>query len=39
MFQVDEDNGYSVFVSYIEIYNNFIYDLLEDVEIDPICPK
>ncbi|KAK3754440.1 hypothetical protein QZH41_009230, partial [Actinostola sp. cb2023] len=38
-YKVDEDNGYSVFVSYIEIYNNFIYDLLEDVEIDPICPK
>lgn len=25
-----EDNMYAVFVSYIEIYNNYIYDLLED---------
>ncbi len=27
---VDEDNNYAVFVSYAEIYNNYIYDLLED---------
>uniref|UniRef100_A0A665UPP3 Kinesin-like protein n=1 Tax=Echeneis naucrates TaxID=173247 RepID=A0A665UPP3_ECHNA len=27
---VDEDCCYSVFVSYIEIYNNYIYDLLEE---------
>uniref|UniRef100_A0AAZ3P5Q2 Kinesin-like protein n=1 Tax=Oncorhynchus tshawytscha TaxID=74940 RepID=A0AAZ3P5Q2_ONCTS len=36
---VDEDSCYSVFVSYIEIYNNYIYDLLEDTPIDPIRPK
>uniref|UniRef100_A0A7N6BUB1 Kinesin-like protein n=1 Tax=Anabas testudineus TaxID=64144 RepID=A0A7N6BUB1_ANATE len=36
---VDEDCCYSVFVSYIEIYNNYIYDLLEDVPFDPIRPK
>ncbi|XP_046857685.1 kinesin-like protein KIF23 [Xenia sp. Carnegie-2017] len=36
---VDEDNGYAVFVSYVEIYNNFIYDLLEDIKQDVICPK
>ncbi|XP_022248402.1 kinesin-like protein KIF23 [Limulus polyphemus] len=36
---VDQDNVFSVFVSYIEIYNNYIYDLLEDVPIDPIRPK
>ncbi|XP_028399319.1 kinesin-like protein KIF23 [Dendronephthya gigantea] len=36
---VDEDNGYAVFVSYVEIYNNFIYDLLEDNKQDLICPK
>ncbi|XP_060951366.1 kinesin-like protein KIF23 [Limanda limanda] len=35
---VDEDR-YSVFVSYVEIYNNYIYDLLEDVSIDPIRSK
>ncbi|XP_035735794.1 kinesin-like protein KIF23 isoform X1 [Vespa mandarinia] len=33
MLQVDEDNGYAVFVTYIEIYNNSIYDLLEDEEV------
>uniref|UniRef100_A0A8C3AS69 Kinesin-like protein n=1 Tax=Cyclopterus lumpus TaxID=8103 RepID=A0A8C3AS69_CYCLU len=36
---VDEDCCYSVFVSYIEIYNNYIYDLLEDAQFDPIRPK
>ncbi|XP_032805057.1 kinesin-like protein KIF23 isoform X5 [Petromyzon marinus] len=36
---VDEDSAYSVFVSYIEIYNNYIFDLLEDVVVDPIRPK
>ncbi|XP_077328811.1 kinesin-like protein KIF23 isoform X10 [Lithobates pipiens] len=36
---VDEDSVYSVFVSYIEIYNNYMYDLLEEVAIDPIRPK
>ncbi|XP_069480325.1 kinesin-like protein KIF23 isoform X7 [Ambystoma mexicanum] len=37
--EVDEDSVYSVFVSYIEIYNNYIYDLLEEVPYDPIKPK
>ncbi|KAJ8417191.1 hypothetical protein AAFF_G00284180 [Aldrovandia affinis] len=36
---VDDDSSYSVFVSYIEIYNNYIYDLLEEVPFDPIRPK
>nr|XP_019955104.1 PREDICTED: kinesin-like protein KIF23 isoform X2 [Paralichthys olivaceus] len=36
---VDEDCCYSVFVSYVEIYNNYIYDLLEDAPFDPIRPK
>ncbi|XP_069030580.1 kinesin-like protein KIF23 [Embiotoca jacksoni] len=36
---VDEDCCYSIFVSYIEIYNNYIYDLLEDAPFDPIRPK
>ncbi|XP_013886902.1 kinesin-like protein KIF23 isoform X2 [Austrofundulus limnaeus] len=36
---VDEDSSYSVFVSYIEIYNNYIYDLLEDGLEDAIKPK
>jgi len=33
---VDEDYNYSVFVSYVEIYNNYIYDLLEELQYDPI---
>ena len=33
---VDEDSSYAVFVSYIEIYNNYIYDLLEELPYDPI---
>ncbi|XP_051580679.1 kinesin-like protein KIF23 isoform X1 [Myxocyprinus asiaticus] len=36
---VDEDSSYSVFVSYIEIYNNYIYDLLEETPFDPIKPN
>uniref|UniRef100_A0A4W6BNB2 Kinesin-like protein n=1 Tax=Lates calcarifer TaxID=8187 RepID=A0A4W6BNB2_LATCA len=36
---VDEDCCYGIFVSYIEIYNNYIYDLLEDAPFDPIRPK
>ena len=31
---VDEDNSYAVFVSYIEIYNNYVYDLLEEPVYD-----
>jgi len=34
--EVDEDYNYSVFVSYVEIYNNYIYDLLEELQYDPI---
>lgn len=26
---VDEDNAYAVFVSYVQIYNNYVYDLLD----------
>nr|XP_045016466.1 kinesin-like protein KIF23 isoform X5 [Jaculus jaculus] len=37
--EVDEDSVYGVFVSYIEIYNNYIYDLLEEAQFDPIKPK
>ncbi|KAK2559461.1 Kinesin-like protein KIF23 [Acropora cervicornis] len=36
---VDEDNSYAVFVSYFEIYNNYIYDLLDETPVDPICAK
>ncbi|XP_052787573.1 kinesin-like protein KIF23 isoform X2 [Mya arenaria] len=33
---IDEDNTYAVFVSYIEIYNNYVYDLLEELPYDNI---
>ncbi|KAK3602017.1 hypothetical protein CHS0354_027020 [Potamilus streckersoni] len=33
---IDEDNTFAVFVSYIEIYNNYVYDLLEELPFDPI---
>uniref|UniRef100_A0A8C5FYT4 Kinesin-like protein n=1 Tax=Gouania willdenowi TaxID=441366 RepID=A0A8C5FYT4_GOUWI len=36
---VDEDSSYCVFVSYVEIYNNYIYDLLEETQDDVIKPK
>ncbi|XP_075549716.1 kinesin family member pavarotti isoform X2 [Dermacentor variabilis] len=36
---VDADMAYAVFVSYIEIYNNYVYDLLEDNPIDPLKTK
>ncbi|XP_077996675.1 kinesin-like protein KIF23 [Glandiceps talaboti] len=37
--EVEEDNNYAVFVSYIEIYNNYVYDLLEDTPMDAINPR
>ncbi|XP_035825557.1 kinesin-like protein KIF23 isoform X2 [Aplysia californica] len=33
---VEDDNCYAVFVSYIEIYNNYVYDLLDDLPYNPI---
>lgn len=33
ILQVDQDNAYAVFVTYVEIYNNSVYDLLEDEDI------
>ncbi|XP_061616368.1 kinesin-like protein KIF23 isoform X1 [Phyllopteryx taeniolatus] len=36
---VDEDCCYSILVSYVEVYNNYIYDLLEDAPFDHIRPK
>jgi hypothetical protein len=27
---IDEDTTYAIFVSYVEVYNNAVYDLLED---------
>lgn len=36
---VDEDSSYSIFISYIQIYNNYIYDLLEETQEDAIKSK
>ena len=36
---IDEDNAYAVFVTYIEIYNNNVYDLLEEVPEDILRNK
>lgn len=35
--RLEQDNNYAVFVSYVEIYNNYVYDLLEDLPFDPIA--
>ena len=35
---VDSNRTYAVFISYCEIYNSFIYDLLEDTR-DPITGR
>ncbi|CAF95722.1 unnamed protein product, partial [Tetraodon nigroviridis] len=36
---VDEDSSYSIFISYIEIYNNYIYDLLVETQEDAFKTK
>ena len=33
VLQVDPDNVYAVFVTYVEIYNNSVYDLLEEDDV------
>ena len=30
---VDQDCRYAVFVSYVEIYNNYVYDLLDEDQL------
>lgn len=32
----DETTVYGVFISYIEIYNNYVYDLLEEIQYDSV---
>jgi len=36
---VDEDMQYAVFVSYVEIYNNYTYDLLDTPKMDIVTGK
>jgi len=38
-FPVDEDMQYAVFVSYVEIYNNYTYDLLDVPKMDIVTGK
>ena len=38
-FSVDEDMQYAVFVSYVEIYNNYTYDLLDIPKMDIVTGK
>ena len=28
--KLDEDSNYAVFISYVEIYNNYVFDLLDE---------
>ena len=32
--KVNEDNNYAIFISFVEIYNNSVFDLLEDISVD-----
>ena len=32
--KIDEDCNYAVFVSYVEIYNNYVFDLLDETPTD-----
>ena len=32
--EVEEDNNYAIFVTFVEIYNNSVFDLLENVAFD-----
>merc|ERR1711962_915809 len=36
---VDEDAQYTVFISYVEVYKNYIYDLLEAPQLDIVSGK
>lgn len=38
MDEVDKNRKYAVFISYCEIYNTYIYDLLEDTR-DPVTGR
>lgn len=33
---IDEDSVYAIFVTYIEVYNNSVYDLLEDSPVQKL---
>jgi kinesin family protein 23 len=35
---LDEDQAFAVFVTFVEVYNNTVFDLLDDTPIDPLRP-
>lgn len=35
IINIDQDNSYAVFISYVEIYNNCVFDLLDETAEDP----
>ena len=35
---IDEDQTYAVFITFAEVYNNTVFDLLDDTPIDPLRP-
>jgi kinesin family protein 23 len=35
---LDEGQAYAVFVTFVEVFNNFVFDLLDDTPIDPFRP-
>ena len=41
--QVNDDSAYAVFISYTEVYNKYIFDLLADEQVDefgqPVLPE
>lgn len=36
---IEEDNSYAVFITYIEVYNNSVFDLLENISETDVCSK
>ena len=38
-FPVDEDMQYAVFISYVDIYNNYTFDLLDVPKMDIVSGK
>lgn len=37
---INSDMRYAVFISYVEIYNDYVFDLLEEIQYDPLSrPK
>ncbi len=35
LLEIIDNHVYAVFISCVEIYNNYIYDLLDEASLDP----